>query len=225
MAKRLDLTDVRFGSLVAKRIVKYGDIRVYWECLCDCGNIVTVSTTHLRNGHTKSCGCLKHAKKPNNYDLSGRYAIMFFDDGTETIFNKKYYNIVKQYHWWIQGGHVYGFVEGKTKALSVFIIEEADYITIGRGYVVDHINRNPLDNRRSNLRLCIYSENACNSGIQKNNTSGVTGVYYDKIYDRWMAKIGHDGKLIHLGFFDKKKDAIKARKSAEKRYFGRFAPR
>jgi len=34
--------------------------RAYWNCLCDCGNITTVSGKKLRSGQTKSCGCLKH---------------------------------------------------------------------------------------------------------------------------------------------------------------------
>jgi hypothetical protein len=222
--QRLDLSGQRFGKLVAQRYVKTINGHSYWECLCDCGNIVDVQTMRLRSGHTKSCGCLKHERLPNEYDLSGRYAKMIFEDGTETIFNKKYYNFVKQYHWWLQGNHVYGHVDGKSKALAVAIFEEAEFIRIGRDFVVDHINRDPLDNRRSNLRICDYCENAANHSIQKNNTSGVTGVYYDKIHDRWMAKIGYRGKLIHLGFFDDKNDAIKARKRAEKEYHGRFAP-
>lgn len=222
--QRLDLSGQRFGKLVAKRYVKAIDGGSCWECLCDCGNIVDVSTTHLRSGHTKSCGCLTREKIPNEYDLSGRYAKMILEDGTETIFNKKYYNFVKQYHWWLQGNHVYGYVDGKTKALAVAIVEEAEFIRIGRGYVIDHINRNPLDNRRSNLRICDYCENAANHNIQKNNTSGFNGVYYDKRRDRWMAKICYRGKSIHLGFFDDKNDAVRARKRAEKEYHGRFAP-
>lgn len=222
---RTDLTGRRFGKLVVNEYSETKSGRAYWTCLCDCGKIIDISATHLLNGHTKSCGCLRHRNKTNEYDLSGRYAKMIFEDGTETIFNKKYYNFVKQYCWWVQGGHVYGNVDDRTRALAVVIMEESEFVKIGRGYVVDHINRDPLDNRRSNLRICIYSENAANHGLQKNNTSGATGAYYDKKYDRWMAKIGFKGKLIHLGFFDDKEDAIKARKRAEREYFGRFTPR
>lgn len=51
------------------------------------------------------------------------------------------------------------------------------------------------------------------------NTSGVTGVTWDKSRDKWMATIGLKGKRIFLGRFDKKEDAIKAREKAEKKYF------
>lgn len=51
------------------------------------------------------------------------------------------------------------------------------------------------------------------------NTSGVTGVTFDKSRSKWMATIGLQGKRIFLGRFDKKEDAIKARKVAEEKYF------
>lgn len=55
--KLLDLTNVRFGLLVALNV--NGRKRNYktWLCLCDCGNSHTVSSFHLTGGYTKSCGC------------------------------------------------------------------------------------------------------------------------------------------------------------------------
>lgn len=60
MSKKLDLTGQRFGRLMAiceseKRTVGQ---RVTWNCICDCGNFKEVKTHELRNGNTKSCGCL-----------------------------------------------------------------------------------------------------------------------------------------------------------------------
>lgn len=53
---------------------------------------------------------------------------------------------------------------------------------------VDHINKNPLDNRRCNLRIVDMRTQAINRTIQSNNTSGITGVHYDATNDRWIAK-------------------------------------
>lgn len=58
--KKLDLTDMKFGKLTVlyeDKSQKYE--RVHWICKCDCGNIISVSRNELRDGHTKSCGCLK----------------------------------------------------------------------------------------------------------------------------------------------------------------------
>jgi HNH endonuclease len=52
---------------------------------------------------------------------------------------------------------------------------------------IDHINRNPMDNRFANLRLATKVEQRANRGIQKNNTSGTTGVFWDKFGKRWRA--------------------------------------
>ena len=92
-------------------------------------------------------------------------------------------------------------------------------------FVVDHINRNPLDNRRDNLRIVTQQENCMNLTISKNNKSGVPGVCWDKDANKWVAKITYKYKRIHLGRFEKLEDARKARKDAEEEYFGEFRAR
>ena len=55
--KALDLTNQRFGQLVATKRGEKIDRYTRWVCLCDCGREATVRTDYLRNGHTTSCGC------------------------------------------------------------------------------------------------------------------------------------------------------------------------
>lgn len=57
--KAIDITDRRYGRLVAKEKVKSpkGDGRAYWLCECDCGNKVVVRRDSLENESTQSCGC------------------------------------------------------------------------------------------------------------------------------------------------------------------------
>lgn len=55
--KALDLTNQRFGQLVATKRGEKIDRYTRWVCLCDCGRETTVRTDYLRNGHTTSCGC------------------------------------------------------------------------------------------------------------------------------------------------------------------------
>lgn len=57
------LTNKRFGRLLVISFHSHCDRRkTYWNCLCDCGNTVIVQTSHLKSGHTKSCGCIKNER-------------------------------------------------------------------------------------------------------------------------------------------------------------------
>lgn len=78
-----------------------------------------------------------------------------------------------------------------------------------RGLVIDHINHNKLDNRKSNLRLVTVSENVHNSQ-RKLPPSGYRGVYKFKNESRWMARIQVRKELIHLGSFDSPEKASEA---------------
>jgi hypothetical protein len=71
-----------------------------------------------------------------------------------------------------------------------------------KGKWVDHKNGLTLDNRRQNLRLCDPWQNAHNSTLQKNNTSGFRGVSWNKQAKKWQATIRCNGKSRYLGRFD-----------------------
>lgn len=90
--------------------------------------------------------------------------------------------------------------------------------------VVDHINRNTLDNRKTNLRLCNAQQNNFNKSKRINNTSGIIGVYRNKKTSKWVAKIKFDGRTIHLGYFDDIEEAIINRRIAEELLFGEYSP-
>lgn len=57
-----DLTGNRYGRLtVIERVHKPGNNRTFWRCCCDCGNTTIVDARDLKNGHTKSCGCMRRS--------------------------------------------------------------------------------------------------------------------------------------------------------------------
>ena len=87
----------------------------------------------------------------------------------------------------------------------------------------DHINGDSLDNRKENLRAVTPEQNVLNSSIAKNNTSGVTGITWLKLQNSWQTRIRINYKNIFLGNFKLKKDAIEARKRAEKIYFKEYS--
>lgn len=85
-----------------------------------------------------------------------------------------------------------------------------------KGLMVDHINRNPSDNRWCNLRVVTSSENQQNSSLSKANSSGFKGVSFCKTRKRWVAQIAPNRKNKHLGYFLTKEEAYQARLEAEK---------
>jgi hypothetical protein len=88
-----------------------------------------------------------------------------------------------------------------------------------KGEWVDHINKNTLDNRVKNLRICTNSANIRNGRIRQNNKSGHSGVWQDKRSKKWVAEIKVNYKKISLGSSKSFKKAVELRKMAEKKYW------
>ena len=72
---------------------------------------------------------------------------------------------------------------------------------------VDHANGRRADNRWGNLRLCSRQQNLCNKKNQKNNKSGIKGVYWASGQRKWCAQITDKGKRYSVGSFDHINDA------------------
>lgn len=87
---------------------------------------------------------------------------------------------------------------------------------------IDHRNRDRLDNRRSNLRICTRSQNAMNRLKQSNNRSGFKGVVFSKRYKKYIAQIKAQGIYHWLGYFNTAKEASKAYVEAATIYHGKF---
>lgn len=83
---------------------------------------------------------------------------------------------------------------------------------------IDHINRDRGDNRIKNLRDVSHHENCKNQSVRSNNSSGAVGVYWYKRDQVWVAYININGKMKHLGRFRCFDAAVRARRSADKRY-------
>ena len=120
---------------------------------------------------------------------------------------------IKNYKWSLKNGYAFNTEVG---LLHRFLNEYPNDM------VIDHINLNKLDNRRSNLRICTYSQNNMNTKIKSSNTSGTKGVWWNAKREKWIAEIMIDNKKYYLGEFINKEEAIKTRKEAEIKYFGEF---
>lgn len=92
------------------------------------------------------------------------------------------------------------------------------------GYTWDHIDMNPRNNSRSNLRLATLTQQNANRIKQKGNyTSKYKGVSWYPNAKKWQVKIGINGKRKHVGYFKSEEEAARAYDEAAKEYFGEFA--
>ncbi len=234
--KFVDLTGKQFGrwkvlkrseDIIDKKTNKHS---TYWlcECSCDKHTIRTVKGTALVKGRSKSCGCLSLENSKNNtgrpkvyntYDLSGKYGIGYTLKEEPFYFDLEDYDKIKLYTWHLNsegylsanGGKELGYIK-----LSRIIMDAKD------NEKVDHIYHNLNDNRKINLRKCSNQENSYNHVIHKNNTSGVSGISWDKEFCKWRARIWVEGKCIHLGRFSSFENAVNIRKQAEIQYFKEY---
>ena len=157
-------------------------------------------------------------KKYNRYDLTGEFGIGYTYKNEPFYFDLEDYNKIKYYCWRTdKDGYLVarGDNEGLILRMHQLIFGEKN---------PDHINRNPADNRKCNLRKSTISQNNRNKSLQYKNYSGCSGVRFDKSRNKWRAEITFNKKLIYLGRYDKLEDAINARKEAERKYYQEFAP-
>ena len=84
--------------------------------------------------------------------------------------------------------------------------------------LMDHINHDRLDNRICNLRCVSHSGNHKNKSMAPTNTSGCTGVSWDKVNSKWLAQITHNKRAMNLGRYKTFNEAKKARQLAERKY-------
>lgn len=90
---------------------------------------------------------------------------------------------------------------------------------------IDHINRMRNDDRWRNLREANQSQNSANVAIKKSNTSGQTGVVWDKDRNKWRVQIRIKGKKTNLGRYDNFNDAVMVSKEALRKEFGEYVPK
>lgn len=89
--------------------------------------------------------------------------------------------------------------------------------------IVDHKNRNKLDNRKINLRVTDNKGNSGNVGIRRSNSSGYKGVSFHAASRKWKAQMSVDNKSVHIGLFTTPEEAARAYDSATRQRHGEFA--
>lgn len=233
LGKFVDLTGMRYGRLTVAergpdhRNPKTGYVTVQWWCDCDCGKRKLVKACDLRNGHTRSCGCLhkevaektgRKKKGKNQFIVNGDIVVGITAKGDKFYFDKEDFEKVSEFNWWKDKQ---GYIT--TKHNSERIKLHRLVMNAAPDEQIDHINHQLENACKNNLRRVTKQQNAYNSKMSTRNTSGVKGVCYVSKWRKWIAQIGLNGKTIRLGTFDSFEEAVAARKAAEEKYFGDYS--
>jgi len=141
--------------------------------------------------------------------------------GLFTIVDAKDYPVLSQYTWFAEGTDKNYYAvrkeNGKSIKMHRQIMNAPDHL------VVDHIDHNGLNNRRSNLRLATLPQNSRNQRILPNKTSKYKGVHWNKANKKWTAQIKYNKKSHHLGYFSNETEAAHAYDRAARKYHAEFA--
>lgn len=213
----LDLTGQRFERLTVIGFSHKTKTAVYWKCICDCGKEVIASRQSLRCGDKKSCGCYHRDfmkslaekvhrlnKKPSEIEVCDTYAKIKLSNCDKcALIDIEDIDKVKEYRWHLTA---YGYVRtneprgnGKNTGSRLHRKILGD---IPKGFEVDHINQDKLDNRKSNLRIVKPIDNINNNYASAPRTStGFKYIYHQKNANNYRVLYTRYGKTYIVGTF------------------------
>lgn len=210
-AKAIDLTGKTFGRwTVLKRAENRGN-HVYWICKCECGSERPVTSDRLRRNISKSCGCWQKEKAKQLKTTHGKHSTpeyrVWIDIKTRcNNSNHKHYN-----HY---GGRGIRVCERWMNNFENFLTDIGERPS--PDHTIERINVNG-DYEPYNCKWETWLGQSQNR--RPRGQSDCNGVRWKKDNKKWVADIRVNGKRVYLGIFENKKDAINARKQAEKLYW------
>ena len=153
---------------------------------------------------------------PNKLITEGDVCVIFLRNSKQETVAKSLIDIedmqkIKKYKW----HYSKGYAACKTGFLHRLIMPNIA--------MIDHINRNTLDNRKINLRKATFSTNAANSKLSSRTTSGFKGVSFFKNTGTWRAYITVNQKFVSLGYHKTPEEAAHHYDMAAVKYFGEYA--
>lgn len=155
------------------------------------------------------------------------YRTIPLDKGCVAIVSNRDYHWLNQWSWFAMEMRSGSFYAARstwdgTHVIRVLMHREILGLKYRDGKLGDHHNLDTLDNRRNNLRVATHRDNILNTPLRADNTSGCKGVYFYPERNKWYVRISVGGRVVSLGYFVNKTDAIAARLGAAKKHYGEF---
>jgi hypothetical protein len=208
----LDLTGKKFGRLIAQEVCgKNCNGNTLWKCHCECGNYKTIRGSSLVSGYTKSCGCLQKEAIRKLLTVHGKSRTTEYSTYIHML-DRCYNEANLSYRDY--GGRGITVCPRWRESFENFVADMGNKPS--PKHSLDRIN-NGGNYEPNNCRWATQTVQNINRRPRK-NSSGYTGVVWDKDRNKWASAINVHRKTIHLGRFANKEDAIKARKEAEIKY-------
>lgn len=157
--------------------------------------------------------------------IVGDDAFVTLTQGFEAVIDAQDAALVEAWNWAAQVREtaVYAFRKPRENGAQRMTYLHRVLMGEPKGLVVDHIDGDTLNNRRSNLRVATHAENGRNSRRSRANTSGFKGVWWHRRGSKWRAGICVAGKKIFLGGFSTPEEAHAAYVAAATVLHGEFA--
>lgn len=200
--KIIDLTNETYGKLKVIRLLESGtNKKTLWECQCECGKTINLTSAGLRSGYYSSCGCT-----PKNKGLVGEKF------GKLKVLRKvspDEYNLPKR-------NAPYWECEcecGNIKIFSGTALKHTKTLSCGC-YSKQY--------RELRNELKTIPDLIAKKDLFVTNTSGCKGVSFNKTKGKYHAYLGFQGKRYNLGYHSTLEEAIEARRLAEDRIYGDF---
>lgn len=179
-----------------------GKNKLYWMCKCECGNIFYSTKTNIKKEKIKSCGCYQKKYQREKHLGKGKISVGEIFGLLKVVDTKVGEDGKTQY--------ICNCECGNTITLSgSHLVKRYSCGCMSRDYISD-----------TNVKVESFTHLGKKS---KRNTSGCPGVYWKREKNKWQARIYFNGKDKHLGYFDNKEEAIKARKEAENDLYSKYS--
>lgn len=190
--------------------------RIYWDCVCECGNQVSIRADALVSAKTLSCGCLQKEKTSKIATTHGKANTRIYSIWEGIISRTTNPNSSR---WHRYGGR-------GIKACETWLQFENFYKDMGEPptnkHEIDRID-NDGNYEPSNCRWVLPIQNTYNKGPRTTSTSQYKGVYYDKNRNKWVAKVHKDNKKVFFKRFETEIEAAQAYNEQAKIHYGEYA--